>query len=105
MRSGVGGVGFSALCRAAGLPEPVAECRFAPPRRWRFDFSWPAQKVALEVEGGVWTRGRHTRGAGYLTDMVKYNRAAILGWCVLRCTPATLRSEATFTLIREALGR
>jgi hypothetical protein len=42
------------LClRAAGLPEPIREYRFAPSRRWRFDFAWPAAMLAVEVEGGA----------------------------------------------------
>lgn len=34
-------------------PEFVREHRFHPTRRWRFDFAWPDEKVALEVEGGT----------------------------------------------------
>jgi very-short-patch-repair endonuclease len=55
-------------------------------RRWRFDFAWPDRKVALEVEGGVWISGRHTRAAGYINDTEKYNEAVLLGWRVLRVT-------------------
>ena len=60
------------------------EYRFDPVRRWRFDFAWPKSKVAVEIEGGVWTQGRHTRGAGYLADLEKYNTAAVAGWLVIR---------------------
>ena len=81
---------MSGLCEALGLPVPVAEFRFALPRRWRFDYAWPDYLVALEIEGGVWTGGRHVRPSGFLGDMLKYNCAAVLGWRVLRCTPQTL---------------
>lgn len=94
---------FRAYIRAAGLPEPVAEHRFHPSREWRFDWAWPAELVALEVEGGVWTGGRHTRGKGFLRDMEKYNAAAVRGWAVLRCVPDDLYSGATLALLREAL--
>ena len=83
---------ISALCARYGIPEPETEYRFAAPRRWRFDFAFLAGKVALEVDGGVWTNGRHTRGLGYLRDIEKLNRAAVLGWRVIRCTPQTLIS-------------
>lgn len=66
---------------------PAQEYRFHPRRRWRFDFAWAQRKVALEIEGGVWTQGRHTRGQGYLRDLEKYNAAAVIGWRVLRLTP------------------
>lgn len=72
------------MWKAFGLPVPEKEFRFAPPRKWRFDFAWPAQKVAAEVEGGIWVRGRHTRGKGFLNDMEKYNEAGRLGWRVFR---------------------
>lgn len=81
-----------AYCASHTLPPPTVEHQFAHPRRWRFDFAWVPWHLALEVEGGVWTKGRHTRGAGYLADITKYNRATVLGWRVLRCTPDTMLS-------------
>lgn len=81
---------FPRACAASGLPPPIAEYRFDAPRRWRFDWAWPECRVALEVEGGVWSGGRHTRGGGFLGDMEKYNRAAELGWRVFRTVPSRL---------------
>ena len=60
------------------------EHRFHPVRRWRFDFAWPAAKVAVEIEGGTWNAGRHTRGSGFAQDCEKYNTAVVCGWRVLR---------------------
>jgi hypothetical protein len=57
--------------------------------------------IALEVEGGVWTGGRHTRGAGFVRDMEKYNRAGVLGWRLLRVTPDKLVSAGTFEMIGQ----
>lgn len=91
-----------ALFKANGLPEPVPELRFAPPRRWRFDYAWEEKKLALEVEGGVWTKGRHNRPTGFLKDIEKYNTATILGWRVLRCTPKEIKSGAAAALVAEA---
>ncbi len=73
----------------------IAEHRFYGPRRWRFDFANPDKKLAVEIEGGIFSRGRHTRGAGYLKDLEKYNRAAILGWAVLRYAPWQLAEALT----------
>lgn len=78
------------LCLAAGLPAPVPEFRFHPERRWRIDYAFPEQKVAVEIEGGLFVRGRHSRGAGMLADMEKYNAATMLGWKLLRYSPAQL---------------
>ncbi len=62
----------------------VREYKFHPDRRWRFDFAWPSVLVAVEVEGGVWSGGRHGRGSGFIGDCEKYGEAAVLGWRVLR---------------------
>lgn len=94
---------FFALLKRAKLPRPVPEYVFAKPRKWRLDYAWPAERVALEVEGGVWTRGRHTRPTGFLRDMEKYNRLACLGWRLLRVTPQHLATLETIDMLREAL--
>jgi very-short-patch-repair endonuclease len=68
----------------------ATECSFCPGRRWRFDFAHQASKVAIEIEGGTWSGGRHTRGAGFESDCDKYNVAALLGWTVFRLTPGMI---------------
>jgi hypothetical protein len=76
----------------AGLGQGIREFQFHAGRRWRFDLAYPASMVAFEVEGGVWTGGRHTRGAGYSADCEKYSVAAALGWRVIRATTKQIRS-------------
>ena len=73
--------------------QPIAEYPFAKPRRFRFDFAFPIERVAVELEGGVWSGGRHTRGAGYESDCEKYNLASLLGWRVLRFTSSMLERD------------
>jgi hypothetical protein len=94
---------FYRVLDAAKLPRPEPEWPFHSERKWRFDYAWIGAKVAVEVEGAVWTGGRHTRGAGFLKDVEKYNAAALLGWTVLRCTPDTLTSRNTQEMLRRAL--
>lgn len=62
------------------------EYRFHSERKWRFDYAIPDLKIGIEYEGGVWQRGRHTRGKGFTNDCEKYNQAQIEGWVVLRYT-------------------
>lgn len=62
------------------------EHQFHPKRKWRFDFAIPERMIAIEIEGGIWSNGRHNRGAGYSADCEKYNSATVLGWRVLRGT-------------------
>lgn len=81
--------------------KPTREWRFCD-RKWRFDFAvvgvpgWPQRpKLGIEIEGGAFTHGRHTRGAGFVKDLEKYNHATLLGWKVLRFTPQqVLKGEA-----------
>lgn len=75
---------FEISCQETGLPKPVYEYEFHPKRKWRFDVAFVEIKAALEIEGGVWTKGRHTRPSGFLKDMEKYNVAASFGWFVFR---------------------
>ena len=89
---------------ANDLTPVVQEHKFHPDRRWRFDFAWPEQKIAAEIEGGVWTRGRHTRGKGFINDCDKYNAATLLGWRVFRFTREHIDSGDAIRLIEDALG-
>ena len=68
------------------VPPYVKEHRFNPPRLWRFDYAWPDLRLAVEIEGGVWVSGRHTRGVGFRNDCIKYATASLLGWTVMRFT-------------------
>ncbi|MBQ2371547.1 MAG: hypothetical protein II289_00060 [Bacteroidales bacterium] len=64
--------------------EVVKELQFHPDRKWRFDYAFPSCKIAIEIDGAIWTLGRHNRPRGYLNDMEKLNTAASMGWLVLR---------------------
>jgi very-short-patch-repair endonuclease len=70
----------------------VCELRFHPERMWRFDFAFEEQKIAIELEGGIWNNGAHTRGSHFNSDCEKYNEATILGWKVLRYTTDTIQN-------------
>ena len=75
---------FASQLQVEGINGFEREYRFHPERRWRFDFANPGLKLAVEVEGGVFQHGRHTRGSGFEKDAEKYNAAAMDGWMVLR---------------------
>ena len=88
---------------AHDLPVPKVEHKFHMSRKWRFDFAWLQQKLALEIQGGLWTGGRHVRGAALLAEHEKLNNACILGWRVMFGTPESLDKGDIFPLIRKAL--
>lgn len=89
---------------AAGLPAPVREAHFALPRQWRFDFAWPDQRIALEIEGGIYRGGRHSSVTGLKSDMEKYNEAALRGWTVYRVHGDMVRDGRALDLLRQALA-
>lgn len=93
---------FALHCKAGGL-NPKREFTFCPGRRWRFDFSFPDQMIAVELEGGIWTNGRHTRGAGVLGDMEKYNMAAKMGWMVLRFDGGAVKRGEAIAFVVDVL--
>lgn len=100
----------TALTDTKWVPDYEREHFFHPKRKWRFDFAWPEQKVALEVEGSIYGRpvvcptckrkvvrvtkggrpytiregGRHNSPKGFENDCDKYNSATLLGWKVFR---------------------
>ena len=62
----------------------IAEHRFHETRQWRFDIAIPSLKIAIEYEGIMSRKSRHTTVTGYTKDCEKYNAATIAGWRVLR---------------------
>lgn len=78
------------------------EYKFHPTRKWRFDFAL-AKGVAVEIDGGIWIRGRHSRGAGMEADMEKMNQAALLGWRVLRFSTQMVKDGTAIATIRQAV--
>ena len=91
--------------RAVGLDAGVErQYRFHPSRQWRADFAWPAQMLMLEVEGGTWSGGRHTRGPGFEQDCIKGAAALLAGWRVLHVTGDLIRSGMALSWVAQALG-
>ena len=95
---------FTLLCKSDLKLDCIKEHKFHPVRRWRFDYAIPTAKIAIEVEGGVWTGGRHTSPKGFLNDMEKYNTATIMGWRLLRTTPDRLCSNETLQMVRDIIA-
>lgn len=84
--------------------------------RWRFDFAWPREAVAVECDGGHWgvrihtgkhagrvVPSRHVGGKGYVEGCRKLNAAALDGWIVLRYTREMLAGLAAVREIATAL--
>lgn len=89
----------------AGLERgAVSEYRFDTTRRWRFDIAYPQRMIGIEVEGGTWAGGRHTRGNGFERDCEKYNAAQLQGWKVYRFTGAMIHDGRALAFLMDALN-
>lgn len=99
---------FATLWDAVGGPVLAREYRFDKTRRWRADFALEAARLLIEIEGGVWNRGRHLSPRGFLNDAEKYLTATLQGWVVIRLTepqltPDTIRQVLDYARSRQRL--
>lgn len=74
-----------------------------PITKRHLDFAFTKEKVAVEVQGGSWSGGRHTRGAGYESDRHKGNEAQIRGWLVLEVTTTMITDGFALDYLNRAL--
>ena len=80
------------------------EFKFHPKRKWRADFHLVEKRILVEVEGGIWSGGRHTRGKGYIGDMEKYNTAVMMGYQVIRFSTEQVKSGLAVRQIEKMVG-
>lgn len=66
--------------------------------------AWPEKKVAAEIDGGYWTRGRHSRALGQIKDNEKINVAQGMGWRVFRFTPDDIGTGFFWHAMRQILA-
>lgn len=85
------------------LIEFVTEHKFHKTRKWRLDYYIPELKIAIELHGGVYTNGRHTRGTGFTADREKMNEAQISGIMVLEVTSEQVENGKAIELIKRAI--
>ena len=83
----------------------VRQYQIDPIRKFAWDFCWPAERLALEVDGGTWmTKGAHSSGKGIERDALKQAIAAIHGYRTLRATTDQVRSGVAAQWVELARG-
>jgi len=80
------------------------EFKFHHKRKWKADFHLVGKRILVEVEGGIWSCGRHTRGKGYIGDMEKYNAAVMMGYQVIRFSTEQVKSGLAVQQIEKMVG-
>lgn len=79
------------------------EVRFHSQRMFRFDFAFCEEKLAIEIQGGTHSGGKHTRGGGYEQDCIKTQLAILDGWTVLPFTGSQVVRGEAVDVIERAL--
>lgn len=95
---------FLANLKYSGIPDPVQEFLFHPKRKWRLDFAWPDQKIAVEYHGifGAHKAG-HQAVKSLQRDYEKANEAILLGWTYLVITAETVNNNKGLEWLEKAL--
>ena len=87
----------------------LPEQRFHATRRWRIDLlvgdasGWPG--VAVEIQGGIWTGGKHGRGSGLVKDFEKQAAIAAAGYRFVPVTPQDVRTGVARARILACFSR
>ena len=89
---------------AAGIGGFLAEQHIIPGRRFRFDFAWYEERVALEVHGVYGKKSRHRTAGGFQRDRVKMNLAQLEGWLVIEAGTDHIKSGEFIQWIKDALA-
>lgn len=97
---------FAWQVKQAGIVQPVRQYPFAKciSRLYRADFCWPDERLIVEIQGGIFVNGRHSRGMGYEADLERNSLAAMLGWKVLQFSPRHVKSGWALSATEVALG-
>ena len=94
---------FAMQLDAVGLDGYVREYQAIPGRRFRFDFCWVKERLAVEIQGGTYSRGAHARPLGIKRDYEKGNLAVQFGWRVLQFDADMVKSGQALDFTEKML--
>ena len=94
---------FAAQLDAVGLDGYAREYQAIPGRRYRFDFCWVKERLAVEIQGGTYSRGAHARPLGIKRDYEKGNLAVQFGWKVLQFDADMVKSGQALEFTEKML--
>ncbi len=106
-------ISFPKMIKGLGLPEPVPEYKFHPLRNWRVDYAFPYVKLGVEIEGGLFGKGKECPVCGRRSvaghssierlkkDMEKYTTLALAGWSLLRFLPEEVENGHAANVIMD----
>jgi len=93
-----------AVLVAGGIERPVTQFEIRDGARFiaRVDLAWPAQRLALELDGYRY----HADPQSFVSDRERGNRIVAAGWTLLRTTPTATRHRPHLVLrdVKSALA-
>jgi very-short-patch-repair endonuclease len=89
--------------QAIGLSLPERQAKIISDRKFRWDFAWLDRKLTVEIQGGIWSGGAHSRGGGIQRDYEKNNLAVLAGWRCLYFTTADVKSGLALSVLERIL--
>lgn len=82
---------FRSILDERGFVGYRREYRFSKTRKWRFDFAWPEIRLAVELQGGVYSYlPSHASAKRIASGYEKINAAQEDGWVVLQYDRSSL---------------
>ena len=79
------------------LPSPLCDFErqmpYVPGRKFAADFGWVAQRLLVEVQGGIFTGQAHGSITGIMRDNERLLYATLHGWRLLRFAPDSLSAD------------
>ena len=95
---------FAFQLDSAGLTGYVREYQAIPGRKFRFDFAFLRERLLVEINGGTFNGGAHSRGVGLNRDYEKGNLAVVNNWRVLSFDTKQVKSGAALEVVEKLIG-
>ena len=95
---------FAFQLDSAGLTGYVREYRAIPGRKFRFDFAFMKERLLVEINGGTYNGGAHSRGVGLNRDYEKGNLAVVNNWRVLSFDTKQVKSGAALEVVEQLIN-
>lgn len=97
---------FQKQCEDLGIPPEAKQYRAIAHRRFPWDFAWPSKGILVEIQGGVFFRGKsgHTSGVGVRRDTIKNNLAVLYGFRPFQFTTDMVRNGKAARFLQAVLS-
>ena len=96
---------FAMQLDAAGLGGYVREAQIIPNRKFRYDFYFPEHRLCVEVQGGVWSNGAHSRPTGIKRDYEKSNLCTQYGFKLLQFDVKAVKSGEALDVTEQLINQ